>query len=294
MFKESIMKWLQKCSVLVFIFFLISCSFTGKPNIRLNAGGVEMELTRPVPLGVSMDYSPNGKYIAIGGWGDGGITVWDIVNGLQIGTFATDSNTRFGIPMGVHVAFSPNGSNLVSVGKDIKLWDMPSGREIRTIGHKSLYQIVVSNDGNKFLATETIPLSNANPDMVLWDIKTGTEIKKFIVPFSLGLPVCIALSPDGKYALSGHVPGGGFQALKKLANIVLWDAETGEALKVVRASDTPGVYFVAFSSDGKYARSGGTDGTIRLWEIPSLKEIKTFKAHTQLASSSAISPNGKI
>ena len=42
------MKWLQKILILFFIFLIISCM--AKPNIRLNAGGVEMELTHEAPI----------------------------------------------------------------------------------------------------------------------------------------------------------------------------------------------------------------------------------------------------
>jgi len=37
---------------------------------------------------------------------------------------------------------------------------------------------------------------------------------------------------------------------------------------------------VAISPDGGYALSGGTDGTVRLWDISSGTELKRLQAHT--------------
>lgn len=50
---------------------------------------------------------------------------------------------------------------------------------------------------------------------------------------------------------------------------------------------------VAFSPDGKYALSGSWDNTLKLWEINSGKEIRTFTGHTGGVHSVAFSPDGR-
>ena len=51
---------------------------------------------------------------------------------------------------------------------------------------------------------------------------------------------------------------------------------------------------VVFSLDGKtLASRSADDGTIRLWEVASGQEIKTFKGHS-VVSSVAFSPDGKM
>jgi WD40 repeat protein len=50
---------------------------------------------------------------------------------------------------------------------------------------------------------------------------------------------------------------------------------------------------VAFSPDGRYALSGGYDKTMKLWDISSGAEIRTFKGHTYYVNSVTFSPDGR-
>jgi len=54
-----------------------------------------------------------------------------------------------------------------------------------------------------------------------------------------------------------------------------------------------GVNSVAITPDGKYIVSGSWDKTIKLWDISSDKEIRTFKGHSSWVNSVAITPDGK-
>ena len=72
--------------------------------------------------------------------------------------------------------------------------------------------------------------------------------------------IAVALSPDGKRALSGPVC-----YTSKDSAARLWDVQTGKDLRRLQGH-VGGVYAVAFSPDGKQALTGG-DRTVRLWDV---------------------------
>ena len=55
-----------------------------------------------------------------------------------------------------------------------------------------------------------------------------------------------------------------------------------------------GVRSAAFSPDGKIALSGGVDGTVKLWEVASGRELQSFVGHLGAVLSVAFSPEGKF
>jgi len=286
------MKWLQKILLFFLLFFLISCMAT--PNIRLNAGGVEMELTQPVPMFAPGDLSPDGKYLLTGGWKESGFKLWDISKGTQVNIFKAEGT--WSLP--IYAVFSPKGKYILSGGKTLKLWDLSSGQEIKRIGNLGTVTTPsFSAEGSKILlyaANDAATGFTFVRKFGLWDASDGHGILEFdtkdwtttrssIWPYSFGMAMySTALSPDGKYALTGHAPLGG-AVFAKIAKIILWDATTGKKIQELNASEghfPPAVFSVAFSPDGKHALSGGADGTIRLLDIMSWTELKRIKGHT--------------
>ena len=70
-----------------------------------------------------------------------------------------------------------------------------------------------------------------------------------------------------------------------------------ESFKSFRFSSTLGhknsVRSVAITQDGKYIVSGSDDETIKLWDIQTGKEVRSFEGHTDIVRSVAITPDGK-
>ena len=53
------------------------------------------------------------------------------------------------------------------------------------------------------------------------------------------------------------------------------------------------VHDLAFSPDSKRLASASTDGSVRLWDVASGKELLCFRGHTQAPRSPSFSPDGK-
>lgn len=61
----------------------------------------------------------------------------------------------------------------------------------------------------------------------------------------------------------------------------------------VQTGHSGNINATAFSPDGRYALSGADDHTLRLWDIVSGKEIRTFHGHSAEVTSVAFSPDGR-
>jgi WD40 repeat protein len=91
----------------------------------------------------------------------------------------------------------------------------------------------------------------------------------------------VALSPDGKYALSGS---GDHTAR-------LWDIATGRELRAF-VGHSQEVCSVAFSPDGRLALTGSMDSTVRLWDIATGRIVRVIE-QGNCADSVAFSPDGR-
>jgi WD40 repeat protein len=79
--------------------------------------------------------------------------------------------------------------------------------------------------------------------------------------------------------------------------VKLWDArrlgEPQEVLTGIQAG-APAVYAgVAFSPDGRRLVGGGEDNTVKIWEVPSGRELHTLRGHSGDVWAAAFSPDGR-
>lgn len=91
----------------------------------------------------------------------------------------------------------------------------------------------------------------------------------------------VAISPDGRYYLSGDWDG----------KAKLWDAESGEALHTL--SHGQYVHAVAFSPDGSRFATASSDRTIRICDVESGEVLTTLTGHEDAVVSVQFSSNGQ-
>ena len=176
------------------------------------------------------------------------------------------------------LTFSPDGSQILSgSGDGIKLWDIESGRLIRTFtGHSnSVRSVAFSPDGTQLIS------GSSDKTIILWDI-TNSHTLKTLSGHSDSVN-SVAFSYDGKLIVSGSSD----------STIKLWDTITGRLVKTF-SGHSSAVTSVVFSPNGKQVLSGG-DTTVKLWDIATGNLLYSIDIGGGVSSinSVAFSPDGK-
>jgi WD40 repeat protein len=220
----------------------------------------------------SISISPDGKRALSGSNTGKTFYLWDIETGRELQALTVQSGKAS------FVNFSKDGKHALSANDEsIRMWDLESGKEIRTIATGKFgigAQFALSPD-NRYM------LSGGSENTVkLWDLKTGKEVRTF--SGHSRKVISVAFSEDGRYALSGSYD----------EKVKLWDVGTGKEMRTFEGHSGM-IYALAFSPDGKYVVSGGLDKTFKLWETETGELVRTFKKHDAMIIRARFSPDGR-
>ena len=170
----------------------------------------------------------------------------------------------------------PPGPNLHELGGETL--GARTGKPIRDFkGHTgAVHGLAFSPDGKR-LAT-----ASYDETARVWEVETGKEVLTFK---DEGKVRTVAFSGNGKWIATGH-PGD--------HKVILWDAATG-ARKLAFEKHTSTVVHVTFSPDSSLVASTATqgDGSVRIWEPETGKEIVRLVCNTEGPRETAFSHDGK-
>ena len=242
--------------------------------IPFNANATEPPLVeiRTGQALISMDYSPDGTKIVVGGQNKE-VVIWDIATGAIVKTMKGHSDNV------VAVRYSPNGRYIASGGVDNKflIWDAITGDLLHTLtAHKDYVRDVAFSPDSKLVASASWD-GTAN----VWQTLTG-DLVGTIMGHNDNV-TAVSFSPDGKKIATGS----GDKTIK------IWDT-TNWIETTTLLGHTDEVWDVDFSNNGKYLAGGGWDNKARIWDIAAQKEIFTFAAHASDTWSVCFSPDDQL
>lgn len=146
------------------------------------------------------------------------------------------------------VTYSKDGKYLASadIGGAIKLWEISSGKELRSFHGVDADFLAFSPDGSLIAASDEYALK-------IWEAATGKERYSFEGG-------SILFTPDGRLLAS--------VGQDKTARV--WEVASGKKLFSFSGE------FIALSPDGKTLASINRDKLVQLWEMKSGKELRSF------------------
>ena len=219
------------------------------------------------------------------------------------------------------MALTPDGRLAVSASGDntLKVWDVASGRELRTLtGHTDWVNAVALTPDGRLAVS-----ASGDNTLKVWDVASGRELRTLAghtagsTPWRsrrmAGWPSphratrrsrsgtwraggscapwpaipsevnAVALTPDGRLAVSASEDN----------TLKVWDVASGRELRTL-AGHTGRVNAVALTPDGRLAVSASGDRTLKVWDVASGQELRTLAGHTGLVNAVALTPDGRL
>ena len=186
-----------------------------------------------------------------------------------------------GYQLAFHLTYTPDGKQLIlceSTG-DLTFIDSTTGQEaFRLTGHHNGSTVCFSPDGKRLVS------GSADSTARIWDVARRKEIR--VLPHDSWV-WSVGFSPDGKLVATGTggpMPGNPLNQnyVKNDDNkIRLWDAGTGQLVRTL-TRHTDRIQGIQFVHGGKHLVSASYDGSLRLWELATGKELANFEGKTAI------------
>jgi WD40 repeat protein/class 3 adenylate cyclase len=242
-----------------------------------------------IPYGINWNQAPGYKYILTID-NDWTVHTWDSLTGKELyqsprppslPKYVTGRVAGTGLIDASHVVWaSPDYTTSV-------VWDLAAGKEATRLAFPSpakgdcASSNCISPDGKYYLT------GHGDGTVRIWDLQSGANAALVRVLQAQGRsdPILSAtFSQDGKLVVAEYDHSPTYP-------VVIWNAQTGaQMLDLPDAGAAATLAPQAISSDGRYLLTMGKDGVVRLWDLTTKAELKSFKAHTAEARRALFMP----
>jgi WD40 repeat protein/serine/threonine protein kinase/DNA-binding SARP family transcriptional activator len=267
-------------------------------RVRQRLAGHEGQIQR-------VAYSPDGSRIALAAHGEGLASIWDAESGERLheipiascclGIYFDRDSRRLAVaepaddftlaiwdtgtskkiesfplpisPLDIASYYlSPDWTKVAVAlhGGAVSIWDLGQGQKLFDLnGHSGLVELEYSQDGSQLVSYDW-----PNGRIVAWDTKTGEAVRTIETGQQINDH---AVSPDGRQ-VAVAIPLGG------VTDVQLWSLDeqlpAEKQAPVATLTGQPSVISVlAYSPDGTLIASASRDGTARIWDIATGRQL---------------------
>lgn len=200
------------------------------------------ELTRKGVRTFTWDPHEN-QHIALGKW-DGMLQILNIKSGKEIKQFKYNRPVR-------SISLSRNGRYAASGSRDLRIWNIANDREVALLSHANPESKIAFDKSGRYMITAD------GINVHVWDIAAGREI--VWTNGNRGV-----LSPDARCLVT-----------KDSYGIQFWEPVGRPEVTLMKHNNE--VYALSFSPDGKRLASVESGSIIRVWEMVSAQNIRSFR-----------------
>jgi WD40 repeat protein len=226
--------------------------------------GKELKCYRlPVSAYDTLAVDPYGGYI-VSGSQDGLVQIWHVQKMRESRYLLDDNQIRVEC-----IRYSPDGSRIATAGvthSGIEMWDAQNGRPLDCLtGEETGVVCITWSPDNIHVVGGSL-----RKTVHLWDSVTCRKLRYYLHKYSIR---DISYMPDGNHIVfiedenKGHAP-----------TAWIWDVkEPGQPVQL--GKDLPSINCVVCSPKGQAIAGGYVDGTIRIWDFPSLQETNCLRGN---------------